>query len=93
MPVQVGDRVIALRSADAEQKKAYIYGVGTYEGEQVYEHNAELKAAGFKNPCIRLDDGSSVYGMECWWGPEEAVRKRFEGFEFIQVSINDDKKD
>lgn len=28
------------------------------------------------NPCIELDDGSIVWGYECWWGPEE----RFESW-------------
>jgi hypothetical protein len=89
---QIGDRVMALRSADNNAKKVFVYGSGVYEGEQLFEHNEGLKAAGFKNPCIRLDDGNTVYGMECWWGPEEAVKNRFEGFEFIHVSIVEDRK-
>lgn len=87
MPVNVGDRVIALRNAVGSEKKAYSYGAGVYKGEQIVEHIPELAGSGIKNPCIELDDGAIVYGMECWWGPEEAVKKRFEGFEFIQVSI------
>lgn len=92
MAVQVGDRVIALRSANNNEKKAYSYGAGVYKGEQLVEHNPKLKELGFKNPCIELDDGNLVYGMECWWGPEEAVKKRFEGFEFVQVSIPADRE-
>ncbi len=29
-----------------------------------------------KNPRIRLDNGDVVWGRECWWGPEEEIKKR-----------------
>ena len=32
---------------------------------------AELADRVVANPCIELDDGGVVWGMECWWGPEE----------------------
>lgn len=91
--VQVGDRVIALRNASNESKTAYIYGVGTYQGELVPEHESIFKAAGMKNPAIKLDNGSMVYGFECWWGPEDAVRNKFPGFTFVEVDINEDRKE
>jgi len=30
------------------------------------------------SPKIRLDNGSVVWGCECWWGPETPVRHRLE---------------
>lgn len=54
----------------------------------------EMKAAGqlpadyaWKNPRITLDDGRVVWGCQCWWGPEEAVRKRIDGLKIIQASV------
>lgn len=27
-----------------------------------------------KNPCIKLDNGETVWGYQCWWGPEDKVK-------------------
>lgn len=45
-----------------------------------------------KNPLIRLDDGSYVWGCECWWGSEERVRSTLEGRAQRTVDINDVRK-
>ena len=41
------------------------------------------------NPRIRLDSGKVVWGCECWWGPEKAVRKKMEGLEIVEVDIDE----
>lgn len=41
----------------------------------------------WKNPRITLDDGRVVWGCQCWWGPEEAIRKRIEGLKVIPASV------
>jgi hypothetical protein len=38
-----------------------------------------------KNPKIVLDNGKVVWGCECWWGPEEVIRKRLENYSNIVV--------
>jgi hypothetical protein len=58
-------------------------------GTTLEEHHktmAEMKAAGtlaedfvWTNPRITLDDGRVVWGAQCWWGSEEAIRKTIEG--------------
>lgn len=30
------------------------------------------------NPKILLDDGRTVWGFECWWGPEDKTKKRID---------------
>ena len=35
----------------------------------------------------RLTDGGVVWGFQCWWGPEEQVKKRLEGWTFVQVPL------
>lgn len=64
----VGSRVFAVMSADDET--VFSLGSGEYVGDK--------KPEGFprENPCIHLDSGDIVWGMQCWWGPEE----RFEGW-------------
>lgn len=65
---EVGDRVGAIRNADPNT--VYMYGYGTYEGMQPCPLLNDIP-----NPRIKLDDGSTVWGMECWWGPEDKMRE------------------
>lgn len=46
-----------------------------------------LEQVQLRNPCITLDSGARVWGCECWWGGEEAVRRRIEasGLEVVEV--------
>lgn len=53
------------------------------------KERGELKDdyAGWTNPRITLDDGRVVWGCQCWWGPEDAIRKRIEGLKIIPASV------
>ena len=68
----IGDRVGAMMSAN--ESTVRLYGYGVYEGEQVPTRGYP-KDLGMENPKIKLDDGQIVYGFECWWGPEEKIKK------------------
>ena len=35
----------------------------------------EARKAILLNPKIRLDNGDIIWGCECWWAPEEHVKK------------------
>lgn len=94
--VKVGDRVGAICSGKGDTIK--IYGFGTFEGNHIPEEAVgpfaeamrELKV---ENPRIRLDSGEVVYGCECWWGPENAIREKLEAYKTIlEVSIDEDRK-
>ena len=90
----VGIRVGAMRSADKEN--VYLYGWGVYEGDFVPEEAAGIMAqiardSGRTNPRIRLDDGSVIYGCECWWGPAVEVEASIQGREIKMVSIADER--
>lgn len=67
-----GDRVGAFQKADTET--VYFYGYGVYDGDFPYA----IFGDDFKvdNPRITLDRGGIVWGAQCWWGPEEQVKKR-----------------
>jgi hypothetical protein len=62
-----GDRVGAIQSANSEE--VMFYGYGVYEGDTI-PPNCTIS-----NPTIKLDNGKTVYGYECWWGPEEKVKE------------------
>lgn len=93
----IGDRVGAILSASEEEIQFLGYGV--YEGDFIPEEAVGDLAsiaveAGITNPRIKLDNGSVVYGCECWWGPENAIKARIEkareaGTKIINVTIGD----
>lgn len=67
-----GDRVVALRFMDDEA--IHVLGRGVYQGR------LHSPVVGFANPCIKLDDGRTVWGYQCWWGPESMIDDE----EFVQ---------
>ncbi len=77
MGAQVGDRVVAIRSADS--KRVLTFGEGVYQG-RVY-----CEALGYENPCILLDMGMRVWGYQCWWGPVDQMKERFKHHEEFVV--------
>lgn len=79
---------LAREQYDKAQAKA------KWTDEQIIEH---LKTTSMlTNPCILLDSGKTVWGMECWWGDEEAVKQRLERFqaggaEVVIVDIDEER--
>ena len=67
MIAKAGARVGAIR--DATDSKVNMFGYGVYDGDIKHPD------LGFPNPRITLDDGRIVWGCECWWGPEEKIKK------------------
>lgn len=96
MTTEVGTRVGAVLSADANEVK--FFGYGTYQGDQIPESEDVLimgfsaKKAGLSTPALLLDNGDMVYGCECWWGPEEAVKETFGERTLTMVRIGDLRK-
>jgi hypothetical protein len=45
----------------------------------------------YKNPRIDLDRGGTVWGFQCWWGPEDFVRKQLQGHELVEVPLPSDE--
>jgi len=84
MKIEVGQRVGAISHSSGGT--VYFLGYGVYEGEFV----PDAVAGGFMgkmlheinrvNPRIKLDNGKTVWGCECWWGPEEEVRASLDNF-------------
>ncbi len=75
----IGERVGCISSGDSDTLK--VLGYGVYESDEVPTEAVGdfadfMRGNGMKNPKIRLDSGKVVYGCECWWGPEEAVKAR-----------------
>lgn len=79
----VGTRVFAVLGA--RDGVLRVFGAGTLIGNKnpKQEELPEPIGAFFSdtNPCIQLDDGKYVWGCECWWGTEKAIRTRFGRYE------------
>lgn len=69
----IGDRVGAI--SHSKEDTVYFYGYGTYQGDSVPPKNVGGFNIGCPNPEIKLDNGNSVYGCECWWGSEAKIKK------------------
>ena len=70
-----GTRVIAIH--DAKDSVVKSFGSGVYAGDFKVAPEAGGMNFGQDNPRIDLDSGKTVWGCECWWGEEKAVRNRF----------------
>lgn len=66
--------------ADPKVSKA---GMTESEARLVFYENSPL----FKNPRIKLDDRSVVWGCECWWGEEEKIKRSLKDREIVKVRI------
>ncbi len=87
---------------DSDNEVCRFLGYGVYEGNFVPDENAGGLAAlcltiSRPNPRIRLDNGDVVWGGECWWGSEDAIRtelekKRTAGIQVVEVRIADARK-
>ena len=53
---------------DANDTTVHLFGFGTYAGRDTPTEGV-FAEAGIKNPRIDLDDGATVWGFQCWWGP------------------------
>lgn len=89
-----GDRVMAILSA--KDGVVHVLGEGVYLGHQIPDEKvgssgflARLRDAGVKNPAIKLDNGITVYGAECWWGPVDKVKAKFEGMDLQVVPVEE----
>lgn len=88
-----GTRVMAVSHIDVKHMKAYVYGEGTYVGDEdcevlgIFGENKYLK-----NPKIVLDSGKVVWGCQCWWGPIDVVKIRLRDFEICAADIDEDVK-
>ncbi len=87
---QVGERVGAL--LEVTDGVAYLIGYGVRLEDEVPEENAMgfgplLKENNITNPTLLMDDGTKVFGCECWWASEGHVKKICESSKKIE-SVN-----
>lgn len=103
---QPGQRVGAIYGARG--RSVELFGYGRYDGHLPIDDKAMGMMADMlranrdeglycDNPRITLDDGSHVWGCECWWGSEQSIRDRVhqwadEGRIIVRVDINEARR-
>lgn len=92
---KVGDRVGAIMSGDANTIK--LFGYGTFAGDAVPPPGVmfmgiDFHEEGIPNPKIDLDSGEAVFGCECWWGPEDAIKAKIGDRKVVMVSITEERQ-
>lgn len=87
--MEVGSEIGAIFSANG--KEVRFLGYGKYLGEQVpsKEENELFNEHKIKNPKIELENGSIVWGYECWWGPKEKIQQMIGDRKIINVNVQD----
>ena len=96
---KAGSRIGAIFGGDEETKTVTFLGFGVYVEDAI-----PVEAVGFlaelcqtvnrKNPRLELDNGTVVYGCECWWGPEAKIKGELEaykeaGYTVVDTNIDD----
>jgi hypothetical protein len=75
-----------ITAEEAEAQKAEAYRRHAAERERpLNDRIKDAYALLIPNPCIQLDDGSTVWGAQCWWGPEERYEEKVGGRTVIMV--------
>lgn len=75
LPDALCERVFAILCT--KESVAQSFGDGTYVGDlPIPEWVAGPDFAGIESPCIELDSGGIVFGIECWW-LHEAKKAQF----------------
>lgn len=72
----VGTRVGAILSDGDGTQIIQFLGFGTYDGDFVPPKEVGGFNLGIPNPRLTLDNGSVVWGCECWWGSETTIQAR-----------------
>lgn len=95
MPLyDIGTRVGVILSANHEEVK--LLGYGVYAGNFVPPSDsvgfaAKLHNLNVPNPRIDLDSGDTVWGCECWWGPEAEINDLIGERRIVEVSIEEER--
>lgn len=82
-----GQRIGAILSATDDTVK--LLGFGVYAGDFVPPKHVGGFNAGMPNPRLDLDNGETVWGCECWWGPEKKIKEivaQYQNVEDVRIS-------
>ena len=90
-----GDSVCAILSAD--KNNVHLIGYGKYLGDEIPDRHEigslpkALHLASAKNPKLQMNDGSIVWGCECWWGDIDSANEFIGNRNIINVDMEKER--
>lgn len=74
--------------ADAERKEIEEWAKEE-RPEMTEEQIKEFALLATSNPRIKLDSGKTVWGCQCWWGPEEQIKQAVGNRKVVMIDIDE----
>lgn len=87
---EIGQRIGAILKATDDT--VWMIGFGTYQGDHVPPEDVGGFNFGYPNPKLVMDDGTVVWGCECWWKDEARIRDLFGAHNVVQVDMAELRK-
>jgi len=93
MSAKLGDKVFVVAWGDNDN--IYFLGFGVYEGDEVPGEDVAgmmgslLRMREQKNPKLVLDNGDSIWGCECYWGPTDQFRSFSNMRKIVPITVAD----
>jgi len=69
----------------ASETEVRFLGFGVYVGDQLFHFTVNGEEFPAPSPKLVLDDGTVVFGFECWWGPEKNIQEFLKGKTVVPV--------
>lgn len=70
-----------------DDKLEYVYSEELGREPTEEEVTEYLLKNPYKNPKILLDSGDVVWGMQCWWGPEDQIKRKLKGIRVLHQPV------
>lgn len=94
--MEIGARVGAFLSSDSKAKVLKFLGYGTYEGKEAppKKEGDFISQLGIPTPKLKLDNGETVWGYQCYWSAQDEMEERIQGlidngFTITEVKLSD----
>ncbi len=88
-----GERAGAVMSIMSDTKTIRLAGYGEYKGDEIPPKGIifmgqDLHELNYTNPRIDLDNGHAIWGCQCWWGSETAIKDKIKLYEDNGYTVN-----
>ena len=81
--VKIGERIGVIMYA--RDNVVSFAGYGVYMGRGV-PPDADM----WPTPELKMDNGDTLWGHQCWWGKEEEIKERIEKYKELGWEIEED---
>ena len=87
--VPIGGRIGAILKSNTDT--VHFIGFGVFTGYKTPPKDVGGMNIGMPNPKFEMDDGSIVWGCECWWGLEAKIQSMIANKTIILVDMDKER--